>query len=225
MGLAPDHRPGVARDRAAARTPSASRARPKTSHELERWYLDAADRPREQVARRATSSITPHRRHRAGAARRRRRAARSSAAARARSRAPRPSATTSRGSQGDVAYWRAALRVRDAAAALADARNKFDERRRAAPAHVDRCRRVGGVPRPPRRRAARRPAAAAPPSRPRPQPRRRTGSGADRDAPLAGPPAAPLGTALPVEPPPDAGSAAPPAALRDAGLPPGGVLM
>ncbi len=113
---------------------------------------------------------------------------------------------------GDVQYWRASLRLRDAAAALADAARQYDAAASQRPRHVTDAgewatflRRLvdelqagpSGVP------AAATPGIAAPPS--------------ER-------PSAPVGTALPVEP--DQGSASePPAAPPDAGLPTGGVLL
>jgi hypothetical protein len=128
--------------------------------------------------------------------------------------------------EGDVAYWRAAQRVREAAAALADARTKFHDAATRRPEHVADAaawaaflgRLAGELHGGPSAAAPPSPAPTAPPP-PAPVP------APTAMPPPAGPPAAPLGTALPVEPPPDAGSAAPPAAPRDAGLPPSGVLM
>jgi hypothetical protein len=113
---------------------------------------------------------------------------------------------------GDVQYWRATLRLRDAAAALADAARQFDAAAAQRPRHVTDAgdwatflRRLvddlhagpSGVP------------AVGIPTAP-------TGEPASEH------PSAPLGTALPVEP---EGSAAEPAPAPDAGLPSGGVLL
>jgi hypothetical protein len=112
---------------------------------------------------------------------------------------------------GDVQYWRASLRLRDAAAALSDAARQFDVAATQRPRHVTDAAAwasflrtlvdqlhagPGGVP-------------AAP----------------GVVAPVPGPseqPMAPMGTALPVEPD---GSASEPATPPDAGLPTGGVLL
>lgn len=111
--------------------------------------------------------------------------------------------------QGDVQYWRASLRLRDATAALGDASRQFDQAALARPMHVSDAsawaeflRRLteelqagpNGVP------------TGFPP------------------APSGERPIAPPGTALPVEPPPATGSDTPPPA-PDAGVPTGGVLL
>lgn len=111
---------------------------------------------------------------------------------------------------GDVQYWRASLRLRDATAALLDASRQFDAAALQRPMHVSDAgawaeflRRLSdelhagpnGVQ------------AAFPPS-----------PAGDAHA------AAPQGTALPVELPPAAGSDAP-ATVPDAGVPTGGVLL
>jgi hypothetical protein len=112
--------------------------------------------------------------------------------------------------QGDVLYWRASLRLRDATAAMADASRQFDQASLARPMHVSDAgswaqflRRLteelqagphgvfAGFPPPP------------------------TNVGAT---------GAPAGTARPVEPAPAAGSDAPPP-TPDAGVPTGGVLL
>lgn len=112
---------------------------------------------------------------------------------------------------GDVQYWRASLRLRDASAALSDASKQFEAAAAQRPRHVSDAgawagflKRVvdelkagpNGLP------AA---TAIAPPPTTSP-------SGA-----------APQGTALPVEPPPPADE--PAAAAPDAGVPTGGVLL
>ena len=112
--------------------------------------------------------------------------------------------------QGDVQYWRASLRLRDATAAMTEASRQFDQAALARPMHVSDAgawaeflRRLNdelkagpnGVP------------AGFPP------------------APTSERPGAPTGTALPVEPPPATGSGEAPAATPDAGVPSGGVLL
>jgi hypothetical protein len=111
---------------------------------------------------------------------------------------------------GDVQYWRASLRLRDANAALVEASRQFDAAALQRPMHVsdaaawaELVRRVSDE-----LRAGPAGAAAAFPPAPTGDPRT----------------AAPQGTALPVEPAPDAGSDAPPAP-PDAGVPTGGVLL
>ncbi len=112
--------------------------------------------------------------------------------------------------QGDVQYWRASLRLRDAAAAMTEASRQFDQAALARPMHVSDAgawaeflRRLNeelkagpnGVP------------AGFPP------------------APMGERPAgAPMGAALPVEPPPAESDEAP-APSPDAGVPTGGVLL
>jgi hypothetical protein len=113
---------------------------------------------------------------------------------------------------GDVQYWRASLRLRDAAAGLAEAARQFDAAAAQRPRHVtdaaawatflrklvdDLHAGPNGAPTTP--------AAAGPMPAP-----------GDR-------PSAPMGTALPVEPAPNANEPPPPA--PDAGLPTGGVLL
>jgi hypothetical protein len=116
--------------------------------------------------------------------------------------------------QGDVEYWRAAARARDAAAALAEAAKQFDAAAAMRPRHVDDA------------------SAWATFSRKVADEIHAGPNGAPAAPPLPGAlPAephtpAPVGTALPVEPPPSPGSdenatAAPP----DAGIPSGGVLL
>jgi hypothetical protein len=116
--------------------------------------------------------------------------------------------------QGDVQYWRASLRLRDASAALVDASRQFDAAAQQRPRHVTDAAAWGayvkkladdlkagpnGVP------------AAPTPAIP---------------GTIVEHPSAPMGTALPVEaPPPTAGSDAPPPATPDAGVPTGGVLL
>jgi hypothetical protein len=112
--------------------------------------------------------------------------------------------------QGDVEYWRAAARARDAAAALADAAKQFEAAAALRPRHVDDAsawatfaRKVAdeihagpnGAPALP----------SAPPGETHPM--------------------APPGVALPVEPAPAGSDAAAAAAPPDAGVPSGGVLL
>jgi hypothetical protein len=113
---------------------------------------------------------------------------------------------------GDVEYWRASQRLREAAAALTDASKQFDAASARHPAHVKDSsawatlvRRIAGE-------LHAGPAGDAEPLIPMP-----TG-----ETHVTAPP----GVALPVEPPP-AGSAAepPPPSAPDAGVPTGGVLL
>jgi hypothetical protein len=112
---------------------------------------------------------------------------------------------------GDVQYWRASLRLRDANAALVDASRQFDAAALQRPLHVsdagawaELLRRISDE-----LHAGPNGAAAAFPPSP-------TGQA---HVP------APQGTALPVDPaPPGAGSDAP-ATVPDAGVPTGGVLL
>ena len=112
--------------------------------------------------------------------------------------------------QGDVQYWRASLRLRDATAAMTEASRQFDQAALARPMHVsdagawaELIRRLSdelkagptGVP------------AAFPP------------------APTGERPSAPTGTALPVEPTSTGSAAEPPPAMPAAGVPTGGVLL
>jgi hypothetical protein len=112
---------------------------------------------------------------------------------------------------GDVAYWRAALRLRDATAALADAAKQYDAAATQRPRHATDAAAWGTFLRRVGDELHGGPAGGPAPAQPEPVPSR---------------PIAPPGTALPVEPP--AGSAAepPPApAPADAGVPTGGVLL
>ena len=115
--------------------------------------------------------------------------------------------------QGDVQYWRASLRLRDASAALADAARQFDAAAAQRPRHVTDAAQWAGFLRkladdlrggPGGAASAIAPGPVAPPL--------------DGDRP-----GVPLGTALPVEPeasPPDE-----PETPIDAGMPTGGVLL
>lgn len=109
--------------------------------------------------------------------------------------------------QGDVAYWRAMARLRDASAALADAAKRFDTASAARPRHVADASSWAGFVRKLADELAAGPngehAPAAPPQAPAEPPHE----------------PAPAGSALPVEPP----AAAPPA--PDAGVASGGVLL
>jgi len=110
--------------------------------------------------------------------------------------------------QGDVQYWRASLRLRDATAALSDAARQFDQASLARPMHVSD---AGSWAEFLRRLAEE--LQAGPNGLPAGFP----------PAPTGAPSTAPTGTALPVEPP-AAGSDAPPP-TPDAGVPTGGVLL
>lgn len=111
---------------------------------------------------------------------------------------------------GDVQYWRASLRLRDANAALVDASRQFDAAALLRPMHVsdagawaELVRRVSD-----QLKAGPAGAAAAFPPAPTGDPRN----------------PAPQGAALPVEPAPAAGNDTPPTP-PDAGVPTGGVLL
>jgi hypothetical protein len=117
--------------------------------------------------------------------------------------------------QGDVQYWRASLRLRDASAALLDASRQFDAAAQQRPRHVTDAAawahyvktladdlRTG-----PSGAAASGPTESLPPSP------------GDIDRPSA-----PMGTALPVDTPQETGSDTP-SSVPDAGLPTGGVLL
>lgn len=113
--------------------------------------------------------------------------------------------------QGDVQYWRASVRLRDATTALVDASRQFDAAALQRPLHVsdagawaELLRRITDEV-----RAGPNGAAAAFPPAP-------TG-----DAHVT----APQGTALPVEPPPPAAGSDAPPTPPDAGVPTGGVLL
>ena len=113
--------------------------------------------------------------------------------------------------QGDVLYWRATLRLREANAALLDAAKQFDAAAAARPRHVTDAGEWAGFLRKLIDELQAGPAG--------------TPATAPIDAPAPGPaatPTAPEGTALPVEP---EGSAAPAPAPIDAGVPSGGVLL
>jgi len=115
---------------------------------------------------------------------------------------------------GDVAYWRASLKLRDASKALVEAAKQFDAAAQQRPRHVtdaaawaDYVRKVvgeleagpAGTPRP----------SFPPPPAPASEPR----------------PPAPPGVALPVEPDQGSASESPQPTPPDAGLPTGGVLL
>jgi hypothetical protein len=115
---------------------------------------------------------------------------------------------------GDVQYWRASLRLRDATAALGDAAKQFEAAAAQRPRHVSDAgswasflKRVGNE----LRAGPNGVAASVPPS-------------GTTTTPMTGPSAtAPAGTALPVEP-----TASPPEPVEekpDAGVPTGGVLL
>jgi len=108
--------------------------------------------------------------------------------------------------QGDVQYWRATLRLRDASAALLEAARQFDAAAAARPRHVTDAGAWAGFLRKLTEELQAGPG----------------GTPATAPAPTGAPPppTSPQGTALPVEP---EGSAAP--APADAGVPTGGVLL
>lgn len=112
--------------------------------------------------------------------------------------------------QGDVQYWRAMIRLRDASAALVDASKQLDAAAAARPRHVTDAGEWAGFLRKLTDELHGGPA----------------GAQAAATATAAPPPmtttTAPPGTALPVEP---EGSAASPPPPVDAGLPSGGVLL
>ncbi len=110
--------------------------------------------------------------------------------------------------QGDVQYWRATIRLRDAHAALLDAARQFDAAAAARPRHVTDAGEWAGF-----LRKLTEELQAGPGGTP----------AATATAPGAPPATAPAGTALPVEPPAE-GSAEPPAPA-DAGVSTGGVLL
>jgi hypothetical protein len=111
---------------------------------------------------------------------------------------------------GDVDYWRASMRLRDASAALLDAAKQFDTAAAQRPRHVTDAAAWGTYLRHLADELHAGPNSA--PSAPSPLP---AGSTPTPAVP------APVGTALPVEPEPE-GSAAP---AVDAGVPSGGVLL
>ena len=113
---------------------------------------------------------------------------------------------------GDVQYWHASLRLREAATAMQDAAKQFDAAAAQRPRHVsdaaawaDLLRRMSDQLR------AGPGGAAHTPGLPQAGTESRVG--------------APPGVALPVEPPASEGPAAAPSAPADAGLPSGGVLL
>lgn len=112
--------------------------------------------------------------------------------------------------QGDVLYWRASLRLRDATAAMNEASRQFDQAALARPMHVSD---AGSWAQFLRRLTEE--LAAGPNGVP---------AGFPPPPTAVGPTGAPTGTALPVEPPPATGSDTPPPA-PDAGVPTGGVLL
>jgi hypothetical protein len=109
--------------------------------------------------------------------------------------------------QGDVQYWRATIRLRDANAALLDAAKQFDAAAAARPRHVTDAGEWAGF-----LRKLTEELQAGPGGTP---------ASAPVAAPATPPTTAPAGSALPVEP---EGSASSPAPI-DAGVPSGGVLL
>jgi len=111
--------------------------------------------------------------------------------------------------QGDVGYWRASAKLRDAAAALGDAAKQFDTAATQRPRHVSDASAWATYVRKLADELRAGPDGAATTFPPAPLPER---------------PTAPPGVALPVEPA-GSGSGEPPPAPPDAGLPTGGVLL
>jgi hypothetical protein len=114
--------------------------------------------------------------------------------------------------QGDVEYWRAAARARDAAAALVEAAKQFDAAAALRPRHVEDASAWATFSRKVADELHAGPNGAPPPLPGAPPPEPHT--------------PAPPGTALPVEPPPASGSDTNAAVTTpDAGVPTGGVLL
>lgn len=114
--------------------------------------------------------------------------------------------------QGDVEYWRAAARARDAAASLAEAAKQFDAAAALRPRHVDDASQWATFSRKVADEIHGGPNGAPPPIPGMPP--------GDTHVP------APMGSALPVEPPPAGSDTATTAApTPDAGVPSGGVLL
>ncbi len=116
---------------------------------------------------------------------------------------------------GDVTYWRAAAKVKSAAASLEDAAKRFDEAASKRPRHASDASAWAEFTRLTAKRLGAGPAGDGSPMMP------------PSGVPLSSRPSAPLGTALPVEMPSastsDAGVPLPDAAVRN--IPAGGVLM
>lgn len=115
--------------------------------------------------------------------------------------------------QGDVDYWRAAARLRDASAVLLDAAKQFETANQQNPRHATDAAAWSALVHRVVDELHAGPTGAVP-----------VATGSDSNAVVTGSePAVPVGTALPVEPEAgSAGSAAPP---PDAGVPSGGVLL
>jgi len=115
--------------------------------------------------------------------------------------------------QGDVQYWRATLRLREASAALTEATRQFDQAALSRPLHVNDAGAWAGLVRRLTAELHAGPGGTAPIALP------------GAAAPPDGRTPAPAGTALPVEPDASAGSDVAPASTPDAGVPSGGVLL
>ncbi len=111
---------------------------------------------------------------------------------------------------GDVEYWRATIRLKDASAALTDAARQFDAAALRRPLHASDAGEWAAFLRRLTDDLRGGPSGVAPSALP--------------SAPT-GPSAAPQGTALPVEPEPPNTGIAEPASPPDAGIPGGGVLL
>lgn len=113
---------------------------------------------------------------------------------------------------GDVGYWRASAKLRDASTALTDAAKQFDAAAAQRPRHVSDASAWATYVRKlvEELRAGPNGALTAFPPTPTPIPAREP---------------APAGVALPVEPPAAGSASEPPPAPPDAGLPTGGVLL
>jgi hypothetical protein len=116
---------------------------------------------------------------------------------------------------GDVTYWRASAKLRDAATALGDAAKQFDSAAAQHPRHMSDAPAWASHVRKLAQQLTTGPAGATQAPGPAPP-----------GAPQAEHPSAPAGTALPVEPTAgSAGEPAPAAPTPDAGVPSGGVLL
>lgn len=127
---------------------------------------------------------------------------------------------------GDVAYWRATGKLREAAAALGDAAAKFDAAVAQHPRHVSDAGAWAAYARKLAQELHTGPAGAPPPAVSSAVPAGAPTSPAPAGPGASAPPTAPSGVALPVEPGPASGSPpAPVAPPPDAGAPAGGVLL
>jgi hypothetical protein len=119
---------------------------------------------------------------------------------------------------GDVTYWRATAKLRDAASALTDAAKQFDSAAAQHPRHVSDAPAWATYARKLAQELHAGPAGATPTAAAAPP-------AAAPTAPTPERAAAPAGVALPVEPATGSATAPAPAAPPDAGVSPGGVLL